>query len=52
MTKKKNEVPLDRQREALLKELADLEGRLRKRRIEYDILEKASEFIKEWQPAL
>lgn len=46
MTKKKDEVPLDRQREALLKELADLEGRLRKLRMEHDILEKASELIK------
>lgn len=46
MTKKKDEVPLDRQREALLKELADLEGRLRKLRMEHDILEKASELLK------
>ena len=46
MTKKKDEVPLDRQREVLLKEQADLEGRLRKLRMEHDILEKASELIK------
>jgi transposase-like protein len=46
MTKKRDEVPLDQQREVLLKELADLEGRVRKLRMEHDILEKASELIK------
>lgn len=46
MTKKRDEAPLDQQREALLKELANLEVRVRRLRMEHDILEKASELIK------
>src|SRR5690606_11110757 len=46
MSKKKNTVPLGQQRDDLLKELADLEARVRKLRLEHDILEKASELIK------
>lgn len=46
MTKKRDEAPLDPQREALLKELANLEVRVRRLRMEHDILEKASELIK------
>lgn len=46
MTKKIDEAPLDQEREALLKELANLEVRIRRLRMEHDILEKASELIK------
>ena len=46
MTKKKDEVPLDHQREALLQERAELETQNRRLRMENAILEKASELIK------
>lgn len=44
--KKRDEFPLVQQSEALLKELTDLEARVRKLRMEDDILKKASELIK------
>lgn len=46
MPKKTSTVPLEQQRGDLLKELTDLEARVRKLRLEHDILEKASELIK------
>lgn len=46
MPKKTNTVPSGQQHDDLLKELADLEARVRKLRLEHDILEKASELIK------
>ncbi|MER1969203.1 IS3 family transposase [Castellaniella sp. GW247-6E4] len=46
MPKKINTVPLAQQRDDLLKEFTDLEARVRKLRLEHDILEKASELIK------
>jgi putative transposase len=46
MPKKTNTVPLAQQRDDLLKEFTDLEARVRKLRLEHDILEKASELIK------
>ncbi len=46
MPKGKTTVPLKQKRDDLLEELSDLESRVRKLRLEHDILEKASELIK------
>lgn len=46
MTEKNDEMPLEQQREALRKELAELEAWNRRLRMENQILEKASELIK------
>ena len=46
MPKKTDTAPLEQQRADLLRELTDLEGRVRKLRLEHDILGKANELIK------
>lgn len=46
MPKKENAISPEQQRDDLLKELTDLEARVRRLRLEHDILEKANELIK------
>ncbi|MGA0583940.1 MAG: IS3 family transposase, partial [Castellaniella sp.] len=46
MPKKTDTAALEQQRADLLRELSDLEARVRKLRLEHDVLEKASELIK------